>query len=98
MYTDNAILADIATDILSWKNEYNIHITADVIANINVQTVKLLVFLDRLISITIGTNLNIPAIVAAIPNNTTISALLFAVIPNKRGNGEYSKYVSKIVI
>ncbi len=98
MYTDNAILADIAKDILSWKNEYNIHMTADVIANINVQMVKLLVFLDRLISTTIGINRNIPAIVAAIPNNTTISALLFAVIPNKRCNGEYSKYVSNSVI
>ena len=98
MYTDNAILADIVKDILSWKNEYNIHITADVIASINVQTVKLLVFLDRLISTTIGINRNIPAIVATIPNNTTISGLLSAVIPNKRGNGEYSKYVFKIVI
>ena len=45
MYTANAMLADIINDILSWKKEYNIHMTADVIANTNVQTVKLLVFL-----------------------------------------------------
>ena len=43
MYTANAMLADIINDILSWKKEYNIHMTADVIANTNVQTVKLLV-------------------------------------------------------
>ena len=90
MYTDNAILADIANDILSWKNEYSIHITADVIANTNVQAVKLLVFLDRFISITIGIKRSIPAIVAVIPNNTTIWGLVLATVPNKRGNGKYS--------
>ena len=43
MYTVNAILADIANETLR-KNEYNIHMIDDVMANISVQTVKLLFF------------------------------------------------------